>query len=363
MRYDDSGFCEMVVKLRGPKGMSAEMEINGGEPRIEDVKPAAAIYGGEIEVRGTGFLSNGNFRLKARFGSVDARLVVSGSRHLVIRVPEGAVEGSLTLENDSASSDPYAYSLGTTIAEELHPVSNPAVDLAGNIYTTRSGARGEEVPVSVFKIDSSFNVKPFVTDIVNPTGLIFDKLGNLLISSRSNGTIYSVNPDGQVEVYAEGMGVATGMAFDNEDNLYVGDRTGTIFKISPSRQIFVFATIEPSIAAYHLAMDASDDLYVSGPTTSSFDSLYCVHPNGEVDVVCKGFGRPQGMVFDQAGNLYLATSYEGHKGVFRMKSGMEPERIVSGPGIVGLAFLPAGELIVATNSSLYRLNAEVSRLN
>ena len=42
---------------------------------------------------------------------------------------------------------------------------------------------------------------------------------------------------------------------------------------------------------------------------------------------------------------------------------MEPERIVSGPGIVGLAFLPAGELIVATNSSLYRLNAEVSRLN
>jgi sugar lactone lactonase YvrE len=185
----------------------------------------------------------------------------------------------------------------------------------------------------------------------------------LLISSRSNGTIYSVNPDGQVEVYAEGMGVATGMAFDNEDNLYVGDRTGTIFKISPSRQIFVFATIEPSIAAYHLAMDASDDLYVSGPTTSSFDSLYCVHPNGEVDVVCKGFGRPQGMVFDQAGNLYLATSYEGHKGVFRMKPGMEPERIVSGPGIVGLAFLPAGELIVATNSSLYRLNAEVSLLN
>ncbi len=49
------------------------------------------------------------------------------------------------------------------------------------------------------------------------------------------------------------MGVATGIAFDSEQNLYVGDRTGTVFKISQNRQIFVFATIEPSMAAYHLA--------------------------------------------------------------------------------------------------------------
>ncbi len=343
--------------------MSVEKETSNDRPRIEGVKPTAAIYGGEIEVHGAGFFDNGNFRVKARFGSVDARLVVSGNRHLVVRVPEGATEGSLTLENDSASSDPYACSLGATIAEGLHPVSNPAVDLEGNIYTTCSGARGEEVPVSVFKIDLNFNVKPFVSDIINPTGLIFDKSGNLLISSRSNGTIYSVNPDGQVEVYAEGMGVATGMAFDTGGNLYVGDRTGTIFKISPNRQIFVFATIEPSIAAYHLAMGPGDELYISGPTTSSFDSLYCVHPNGNVDVVCRGFGRPQGMVFDQSGDLYLAASYGGHKGVFLMKPGAEPDRIISGPGIVGLAFLPTSELIVATNSSLYRLNTEIFHCN
>ena len=49
------------------------------------------------------------------------------------------------------------------------------------------------------------------------------------------------------------MGIATGIAFDREENLYVGDRSGTIFKISPSREIFVFATLEPSLAAYHLA--------------------------------------------------------------------------------------------------------------
>ena len=340
--------------------MSSEQEISNGVPRIASVKPTAAIYGGEIEVYGEDFFDDDNSHLRARFGSVDARLVVSGNRHLVIRCPEEATDGRLTLDNGSAASDPSLCELGTTIAEDLHPVSNPAVDLDGNIYTTRSGVRGEEVPVSVFKIDSNFNVKPFASEIINPTGLIFDKSENLLISSRSNGTIYSVNPKGHVEVHAEGMGVATGMAFDSEDNLYVGDRTGTIFKISPSRQIFVFATVEPSIAAYHLAMGPGNELYISGPTTSSFDSIYCVHPNGEVDVVCRGFGRPQGMAFDQADNLYLAASYGGRKGVFLLNPGAEPERIVSGPGIVGLAFLPTEELVVATTSSIYRIDARIS---
>ena len=77
-----------------------------------------------------------------------------------------------------------------------------------------------------------------------------------------------------MSVFVEGMGVATGIAFDGQQNLYVGDRSGTVFKISPDRQIFVFATLEPSIAAYHLAFGPDGYLYVAGPTTSSFDSIH-----------------------------------------------------------------------------------------
>jgi hypothetical protein len=50
--------------------------------------------------------------------------------------------------------------------------------------------------------------------------------------------------------------------------IYVGDHGGTIFKISPGREIFVFATLEPSVAAYHLAFHPSGELYATGPTTS-----------------------------------------------------------------------------------------------
>jgi sugar lactone lactonase YvrE len=328
---------------------------NNTRPQIESVTPPAAISGGEFEIRGHSFTANGNPRVRARFGQVSARLVVGGSRYAVVRVPEDATEGALVVENDANSSQPYGCAIGLTIAENLHPVANPAVDSDGNVYTTRSGTRGEKLPVSVFKIDLNFDVKPFISDIINPTGLIFDTEGTLLISGRNNGTIYAVTRGGQMEVYAEGMGVATGLALDQDGNLYVGDRTGTIFKISSDRQIFVFATIEPSIAAYHLAMGRDGYLYVSGPTTSSFDSVHRVSPKGEVEIYYRGFGRPQGLAFDDNHNLYVAASHAGRKGVFRITADQKLEQVISGPGIVGLAFLPNRDLVLATSSTIYRV--------
>ena len=128
------------------------------------------------------------------------------------------------------------------IADNLHPVSNPAVDVEGNIYVTYSGQRGQKVAVSLYKITPNYEVKPFVTELMNPTGLALDREGYLYVSGRNDGSIHKVAPDGRSTLWIEGMGTATGIAFDTIGNLFVGDRSGTIFKISPSREIFVFAT-------------------------------------------------------------------------------------------------------------------------
>jgi hypothetical protein len=141
-----------------------------------------------------------------------------------------------------------------------------------------------------------------------------------------------------MSVYVEGMGVATGIAFDSEHNLYVGDRSGTIFKISPGRQIFVFATLEPSISAYHLTFGPDGYLYVTGPTTSSFDAVYRISHEGEVETFYRGLGRPQGMAFDEEGRLYVAASIAGRKGVVRIYPDRRADLFLSGPGIVGAAF-------------------------
>jgi sugar lactone lactonase YvrE len=337
--------------------MASKKDANG-RPQIANVTPEAAIPGGEFQIRGAGLTRSE--RPRVTIGEVYAPVVIGSDSYLIVRVPEGASAGELVVEAGNQSSRAWTCDIGIQIADSLYPVGNPAVDAAGNYYVTFSGSRGQKTPVSVYKIDLNYALKPFVSDLMNATGLAFDKEGMLYVSSRYDGTIYQVSPSGSMSVFVEGMGVATGIAFDQEENLYVGDRSGTIFKISPSRQIYVFSTIEPSIAAYHLAFGSDGYLYVAGPTTSSFDSVYRISPAGEAETYYRGLGRPQGMAFDAEGRLYVAASLGGRRGVVRFDGQRNPELFLSGPGIVGLAFTPSRALLVATNSALFRADVGIT---
>ncbi len=323
------------------------------------MSPRAAVPGGEVMIRGSGFGPPNQHRFRVSFGEVEAPVVVCADTFVVARVPEGATSGHVVIYKASDSSNPYEFEVGALIAENLHPVANPAIDADGNIFSTFSGSRGQKVPVSIYKIDLNYNVKPFVTEIMNPSGMAFDRTGSLYVSSRNDGTIFRVAPNGASTTYVEGMGVATGLAFDGEDNLYVGDRSGTVFKVGRDRQIFVFATLEASIAAYHLTFGPDRYLYVTGPTTSSFDAVHRISTAGEVEIFYRGLGRPQGLAFDIEGNLLLAASLGGRKGIVRITPDRQADLAICGAGLVGLAFTPGRALILASTNSLFHINWHV----
>ena len=331
------------------------------KPQIAQVTPPAAIAGGELQIHGKGFAKTE--RPRVLIGDVGAPVIIGSDSFVIAKVPEGATAGDLVVESGTQTSDAWACDIGVMLADSLHPVASPAVDSFGNIFTTFSGSRGQKVPVAVFKIDLNFNLKPFINDLMNATGLAFDREGMLYVSSRYDGFVYQITPNGNMSVYVEGMGVATGLAFDREQNLYVGDRSGTIFKISPSRQIFVFATLEPSIAAYHLAFGPDGHLYVTGPTTSSFDAVHRVDEHGDVEVFYRGLGRPQGLAFDSEGRLYTAASISGRKGVVRITPDKQAELFLSGPGIVGLSFMPSRAMAIATTNAIYRVDVGIKGLS
>lgn len=330
-----------------------------GRPHIEAVTPAAALPGGEVRILGTGFRPAELRRPRVRFGEMEGAVVISSDDFVIARVPDGAASGAVVVSTNGHSSNAQQIKVATAIAENLHPVTNPALDVEGNIYVTFSGSRGQKVPVSIYKIDTNYNVKPFLTDMMNATAIAFDREGEMYVSSRYDGTVYRVAPNGTMTSYAQGMGVATGMAFDREHNLYVGDRSGTIFKIGRDRQIFVFATLEASISAYHLAFGPKGDLLVTGPTTSSFDSVYKVDPHGAVSVFYRGLGRPQGLAFDREGNLYVAASLGGKRGIVKIAADGTASLAVAGPGLVGLAFAPGRSAVLATTNAIHHLAWEV----
>ena len=329
---------------------------------IKNVLPKAALPGGEVTIEYSGLELAGTSQPEVRFGDFAAQVTLASNDHIVAKVPDSSAENGtseLVVATNGRKSKPYAYEVGKKLASNLHPVANPAVDSEGNVYATYSGRRGQKTPVSIYKITPKGAVTPFVTDIMNATGLAFSLTGELFVTSRFEGNVYKVDAAGRIETFAEGMGTATGLAFDREGNLYVGDRSGSIFKISPSKEIFVFATLEPSVAAYHLAFGFDDYLYVSGPTTSSFDSIYRVSPSGVVERFFTGLGRPQGLAFDIDGDLYAVASYRGRRGIFRFHDPKKPELFVSGLSLIGMAFDLHESLMVVdsgqTSGSLYRV--------
>jgi hypothetical protein len=325
-----------------------------GKPYIEAVAPAFALPGGDVRITGKSLRPHELRRPSVHFGEVEGSVLISSDNFLVARVPENAASGPVVVSTNGAGatgsvSNAHSIKVSVQVAENLHPVTNPAIDRDGNIYVTFSGPRGQKVAVSIFKIDTNYNVKPFLSDIMNATAIAFDREGQMYVSSRHDEAVYKVAPNGTMSTYAEGMGIATGIAFDAAENLYVGDRSGTIFKIARDRQIFVFATLEPSVSAYHLAFGPGGDMFVTGPSTSSFDCVYKVDPHGTVSVFYRGLGRPQGLALDIEGNIYVAASLAGKRGIVKITPQGKANLEVSGQDLVGLAFAPGKSAILATN--------------
>ncbi len=333
-----------------------------GKPHIEAVAPSFALPGGEVRIVGSGLRPPELRRPRVHFGEVEGSVLISSDDFVIARVPDGAVSGTVVVGTNGHVSNPHSIKVAVPIADNLHSVTNPALDREGNIYVTFSGSRGQKVPVAIFKIDTNYVIKPFLNEMMNATAIAFDREGQMYVSSRHDETVYKVAPNGTMSSYAEGMGVATGMAFDREQNLYVGDRSGTIFKIAPDRQIFVFATLEPSVSAYHLAFGPHGDLFVTGPTTSSFDCVHKVDAHGSVSVFYRGLGRPQGLAFDAEGNLYVAASLTGKRGIVKITPDGKANLEVSGQGLVGLAFAPGKSAILATNSAVHHISWNIQGL-
>jgi len=332
--------------------------------RIISITPSYAIPGGEIAIECEGFEIDATDDFGVRFGDRRARLVGASSKRVLAIVPDDfdSTDVEVYLENGGERSEAVRIVVGKKLADDLHMVANPAVDPSDDsIILTRSGSRGQHLPVTLFRLDKDGFTDELAADVLNPTGIAFDKKGGFFVTNRADGEVCRIERDEEIVTFSTGLGIATGIAFDPDGVMFVGDRSGTIHRISDFGNPEAFATLEPSVSAYHLAFGADGRLYVTAPGLASFDTVYAIDRAGFDTKFFRGLGRPQGLAFDREGNLYVAACLASRRGIIKISpDGERGEIFVAGNNVIGLCFTRKGEMIVATSDAVFSLPLGIS---
>jgi sugar lactone lactonase YvrE len=307
-----------------------------------------------VTLTGSGLTSDGN-PPRIQLDDVTVRPVFVSPSRLSFRVPSDLAGRRYSVRLDDTPAPSVSLVVGRVFATGVHQVDSPVFDDEGLLYLTYSGSRGQHVPVSIFRVTASGARESFSSAIVNPTGMAWGPDGALYVSSRFEGTVYRVLESGDAVAYVTDVGVPCGLAFDADGALYIGDRSGTVFRVLPGKDPAVVATLPPSVAAFHLAFGPDGWLYVAAPTLSAYDYVYRVSADGRVETLSRAFGRPQGLAFDPGGRLHIVDALAGAGGLFVLERDSRRE-VVSGEGLIGVAFDSSGGLVLATADTIYRFD-------
>jgi len=324
---------------------------------LTGIDPPGVLAGARLWLRGAGVPALPSPDAVVSVGGTLARVVFAAPDRVAVEVPAATAPGRSAVRAAWSPGATLFVEVGEPLATGLNHVDSPVFDRQGRLYSAFSGPRGQGTPVSVYRIGGDGGRETFTDGIVNATSLTIAPEGELFVSSRYDGAVYRVREDGHADVFASDLGVACGLACAPDGSLFVGDRTGTIHRVSrDGRRTETFATLAPSVAAFHLAMGPDAQLYVTAPTLATHDALYRFDASGRHEILDHTFGRPQGLGFDAHGVLHVVEALAGVSAIYRMPASGAKRAVVSGPGLVGVTFGPAGEVVAATTDALYRFS-------
>ena len=147
--------------------------------------------------------------------------------------------------------------------------------------------------------------------------------------------------------------------FDPTATLFVGDRSGfdpprPRWRMRPSSRACRRAS-PPFIWRSARTAASTSPRRRSALATASTG----VSPDGAVEIVHDGFGRPQGLAFDARGRSLRRRRAGRRERRLSARRGppAEAEQVVAGGSLIGLAFDPHGGLVVASSDTLFRFGA------
>jgi gluconolactonase len=257
----------------------------------------------------------------------------------------------------------------------------------------------------------------------SPEGPAFDPEGNLFFVNWLTSAIIKLTPDGRASEYFNTGGIPAGLAFHRDGSLYVADEGEDIhgiLRITPDGEATVVVNEYEGVplnGANDLVFDRGDVLYFSDPWESPDGGFYRYFPDGTLELLDSGlqfpngvaltadedavilaetgenrllryaidaagtvgprevwaeldgsFG-PDGMAFDERGDLYVAHYGSGHVDIFDPAGTLVDEIALPGREPTNVAFGgPDNMTLVVTDvetATVYQVHLSVAgqRLN
>ncbi len=172
-----------------------------------------------------------------------------------------AVEGYANSRAFRIAADGSSYEV---IAENLGGPNGIARDSNGNLYITEFNTS------QLTKISADGVVSTFAALEVGPQNVTVDANDHIYVSywGSGNGTgnqVSHITPAGVVTTYAQGISVPNGLAFDDENNLYVVTTfNGLVKRVAPDGTITDFSDLPGSGIIGGTMIWAEGKLFVTG---------------------------------------------------------------------------------------------------
>ena len=164
-------------------------------------------------------------------GEAPARVAFASSSRLVVAMP-GDLDGGRTPDQGLRRARRDGVRLDRReVGDGTSPGRQPGFRRAGQPVRHLQRSRGQEAPVSIFRVTREGTREPFVSGIVNATSMAFGPDGRSTCRAASRAPSTGSTTTASHEQVASDLGVACGIAFDQEAAMYVGDRSGTIFRV------------------------------------------------------------------------------------------------------------------------------------
>jgi gluconolactonase len=197
----------------------------------------------------------------------------------------------------------------------------------------------------------------------SPEGPAFDQDGNLYFVNWLSSSIVRLTPDGIASEFFNTGGIPAGLAFHRDGSLYVadeGDDIHGVMRVANGQSTILVNEYhgQPLNGPNDLVFDRDGVLYFSDPWRSSAENpiggFYRHFPDGTLEQIDRGLAFPNGVALsDDGAAVFLAETY--HNRILRYPIG--PDGVIGarenfatlpgGEGPDGMAFDEAGNLYVA----------------